>query len=87
MRTACMETVHASVSVATTRCCSRRVSKWTSLKRFPVIPPDVTRGGRQGRYSEIQYIMGNGHMGTLTEQNDRQTPVKTLPSRKFFVGW
>ena len=31
-------------------------------------------------------IMGNGHMWTLPEQNDRQTPVKTLPSHNFVFG-
>ena len=33
-----------------------------------------------GLYSEVQCFMGNGHMGTPT---DRNTPVKTLPSRNF----
>ena len=32
----------------------------------------------------FQCIMGNGHIGTSScGQNDRQMPVKTLPSR----GW
>ena len=36
-----------------------------------------------------QCITGNGHMGTPSppEQNDRQTPVKTLLFRNFFCGW
>ena len=33
-----------------------------------------------GLYSEIQCIIGNGHMGTPM---DRQIPVKTIPSRNF----
>ena len=33
-----------------------------------------------------QCIMGNGHMGTAHEQNDRQTPVKTLFSRNLVCG-
>ena len=33
-------------------------------------------------YSEVQCIMGNGHMGPV----DRQTRVKTLPSRNFAGG-
>ena len=35
-------------------------------------------------YSEFQCIMGNGLMGTPSfGQNDRQTRLKTLPSRNF----
>ena len=34
-----------------------------------------------------QCIMGNGHMTTLPEQIDRQTPVKTLPSHNFTCWW
>ena len=37
-----------------------------------------------GEWGRSQCIMGNGHMGTPPrEQNDRQTPVKTLPSNNF----
>ena len=36
-------------------------------------------------YSEVQCIMGNGHMGPSPPVT-RQTPVKTLPSRKFVCG-
>ena len=34
----------------------------------------------------VQCIMGNGHMG-IPKQNDRQTSVKTLPSRNFVSWW
>ena len=34
-------------------------------------------------YSEVQYIMGNGHMGLPM---DIQTRMKTLPSRNFVGG-
>ena len=39
-------------------------------------------------YSGFQCIMGNSHMGMPTppDQNDRQTPVKTLPSHNFVGG-
>ena len=38
-------------------------------------------------YGEVEYIMGNGHMGPPDpQQNDRQTPVKILPSRNFVGG-
>ena len=36
-------------------------------------------------YSEVQCIMGNGHMG-IPLWIDRHTPVKTLPSRNFVDG-
>ena len=38
----------------------------------------------QGLYSEVQCIMGNGHMAT--PQTELQTPVKTIPSRSFVGG-
>ena len=49
-------------------------------------------GGREGgreayTCSEVQYIIDNSHMGTPPEQNDRQTPFKTLPSRNLVGGW
>ena len=35
-------------------------------------------------YSEVQYIISNVHMiHPLPEQNDKETPVKTLPYRNF----
>ena len=37
-------------------------------------------------HSEIQCIIGNGHMGTPCEQTDRQTQIKTLPFPTSFVG-
>ena len=40
-----------------------------------------------GQVEPVQWnIIGSGHMGIFPEQNDRQTPVKTLPSRNFFGG-
>ena len=50
MRTSRLETVHASVSVATTRCCSQGVTIWTSLNRSPVSlegmsPGPMSKGG------------------------------------------
>ena len=63
------------------------VPKRTSLNRLWSWAPDVTtRGrGRVGPCNEIQCIMGNGHMGTHSV--NRQTKVKTLPSRTFVGGW
>ena len=42
------------------------------------------RGSQYGgvQYGAVQCIIGNGHMGP-PQQNDRQTPVKILPSRIF----
>ena len=40
-----------------------------------------------GLYGEVQCIMDNDHMGTPCEQNDRQTRLKTSPSRNFVIGW
>ena len=38
-------------------------------------------------HSEIQCIMGNGHMGSaLDRMTDGQTRLKTLPSRNFVDG-
>ena len=37
-------------------------------------------------YSEVQCIMGNGHMGPPSHPVDRQTPVKTLLSRREVAG-
>ena len=50
MRTSCLETVHASVSVATTRCCSQGVTIWTSLNRSPVSRRNVPRSDIQGSF-------------------------------------
>ena len=36
-----------------------------------------------GLYSEVQCIMGNGHIGTPSNPVNRQTRTKTLPSRNF----
>ena len=46
----------------------------------------VWRGLEGVLYSEIQCIMGNGHMGT-TPWTDRQTPMKALLSHNFIGGW
>ena len=46
--------------------------------------------GQMGLYSEVQCIMGNGHMGPpppYCGHNDGQTRLKTLPSRNFVGGW
>ena len=52
--------------------------------------PCPLSGGGQGwvLYSEFQWIMGNGHMGTPLPpgENDGQTRLKTLPSRDFLGG-
>ena len=39
-------------------------------------------------YGEVQGIMGNGHKGAvpMNAQADRQTRLKTLPSRNFVGG-
>ena len=37
-------------------------------------------------YIEVQCIMGNGHMGTRSGQNDRQADMKILPSSNFIGG-
>ena len=50
---------------------------------------DVLGAGRRatgGMYSEDQCIMGNDDIGTPPSVN-RQTRVKTLPSRNFIGGW
>ena len=44
------------------------------------------RQGEGALHNEIQSIMGKDHTGTLSEQKNRQTPVKTLPSRNFIGG-
>ena len=51
-------------------------------------PPDVSRypGTMSRGGGTVQCIMGNGHMG-IPKQNDRQTSVKTLPSRNFVSWW
>ena len=42
------------------------------------VPCPMSGGGR-GLFSEVQCIMGNGHMEPHPpEQNDKQIPVKTL---------
>ena len=38
-----------------------------------------------GLYSEVQYIISNGHMGT-PPGGQTDMPVKTLPSRNFVGG-
>ena len=42
--------------------------------------------GLRALYSQVQCIMGNGHMGTPCKQADRQTWLKTLPSHNFIGG-
>ena len=37
-------------------------------------------------YSEVQCIMGKGHMGIPPEQNGRQTPSRFVGSRSLKVG-
>ena len=54
------------------------------LGKSPVQRGPMSRG--EGVYSEVQSIMGNGHMGP-PEQNDREIPVKALPSCNFLGGW
>ena len=47
-------------------------------------PGQGRRVGVMSLNGEVQCVMGNSHMGNLSpEQNDRQTPVKILPSRNF----
>ena len=41
--------------------------------------------GTGALYSEVQCIMGNGHMGPPFSDN-RQTRLKTLPCRNFVNG-
>ena len=80
MRTARLETVHASVSVATTRChcggVGPQMNKFEQVSNGVVGPKSDVRG----LYSEAQCIMGNCHIGT---PGRRHTPVKTLPSINF----
>ena len=76
MRTACLENVHGSVSVATMRC----HVLGSQMKKFELVSSDHHRmsllggggGGLLGlmsergqglTYSEVQYIMGNYHTG------------------------
>ena len=64
MRTACLETVHASVSVATTRYhwggVGPQMNKFEQVSNGVVGPKSDVRG----LYSEAQCIMGNCHIGT-----------------------
>ena len=93
MRTAFLETVHASVSVATTRCCYQGVPKWTSLNRSLVIP-HVTRClmsmGWGIPYLTFPLPCGLSHdafeVTPLPPTVNKQTPVKTLLLRDLFAG-
>ena len=94
MHTAHLETVCASVSLATTKCHSQGRGSpteqvWTDSSDHPKIVistrPHVWCPG--GLCSEIQCIRDNGYMGPPDRMIDGQTQLKTLPSRNYVDGW
>ena len=70
--TACLETIRAPVSVATTRCCSGGYP--TRSFHGVGVPYHVT------------YPMMHLMLPTLPQPKNRQMTVKTLPSRNFIFG-
>ena len=121
MHAARLETLCASVSVATSRCPSQGGPQMNKLEKVSSDchlmalagggarsrgvtglmsrgdvgegRSNVQRGGGRGRtggglYSEVQCILGNGHIGIPCGQTQTQTHthVKILPSHNFVGG-
>ena len=61
----------------------------SKLKKFEHVQIDWGQGsctrGPGSLHGEFHFIMGNGRMGP-PDQNDRQTPMKSLPSRNLDGG-